>query len=44
MNVPYGAYRAISDTLTGNEKEYSENVKEAALSSQKLLRAFYNHL
>lgn len=44
MNVPYGVYRAISDTLTGNEKEYSENVKEAALSSQKLLRAFYNHL
>ena len=44
MNVPYGAYRAISDTLTGNEKEYSENVKEAALSSQELLRAFYNHL
>ena len=44
MKVPYGAYRAISDTLCGNEKEYSENVAVAALSSQKLLRAFYNNL
>ena len=44
MNVPYGAYRAISDTLTGNEKEYSENVAVAALSSQKLLRAFFARL
>ncbi|MBE5776417.1 MAG: 5'-methylthioadenosine/adenosylhomocysteine nucleosidase [Clostridiales bacterium] len=44
MKVPYGAYRAISDTLCGNEKEYSENVAVAALSSQKLLRAFYENL
>ena len=44
MKVPYGAYRAISDTLEGNEKEYSENVAVAALSSQKLLRAFYQQL
>ena len=44
MQVPYGAYRAISDTLGGNEKEYSENVAQAALSSQKLLRAFLSNL
>ena len=44
MHIPYGAYRAISDTLTGNEKEYSENVSVAALSSQKLLKAFFANL
>lgn len=44
MQVPYGAYRAISDTLRGNEKEYVENVAVAAESSQKLLEAFFAHL
>lgn len=44
MQVPYGAYRAISDTLRGNEKEYMENVAVAAESSQKLLEAFFAHL
>ena len=35
--VPYAAYRAISDTLTGNGKEYEENVHTACAASAKLL-------
>ncbi len=37
--VPYAAFRAISDTLTGNGKEYSENVLTACQASAALLRA-----
>lgn len=44
MQVPYGAYRAISDTLHGNEREYSENAARAAESSQRLLEAFLQKL
>ena len=37
--TPYAAFRAISDTLTGNGKEYEENVHEACAASADLLRA-----
>ena len=37
--TPYAAYRAISDTLTGNGKEYEENVHEACAASAALLTA-----
>ena len=44
MQVPYGAYRAISDTLQGDEKEYMEKAMIAAAASQQLLEAFFAHL
>lgn len=44
FQVPYGAYRAISDTLRGDEKEYMEKVMLAADASQRLLQAFFSHL
>lgn len=44
MQVPYGAYRAISDTLQGDEKEYMEKAMIAAHASQRLLEAFLNQL
>ena len=44
MQVPYGAYRAISDTLEGDEKEYMEKASIAAANSQRLLEAFFAHL
>lgn len=44
MQVPYGAYRAISDTLEGDEKEYMEKAMIAARASQQLLKAFFGHL
>ena len=44
MQVPYGAYRAISDTLEGDEKEYMEKAAMAAANSQRLLEAFFAQL
>ncbi|MBE5787112.1 MAG: 5'-methylthioadenosine/adenosylhomocysteine nucleosidase [Clostridiales bacterium] len=44
MQVPYGAYRAISDTLMGDEKEYMEKAMLAASASQRLLEAFFSQL
>lgn len=44
MQVPYGAYRAISDTLAGDEKEYMEKAMLAAGASQRLLQAFLANL
>ena len=38
--VPYAAYRAISDTLLGNGKEYTENLSLAAEKSAALLKAY----
>ena len=42
--VPYAAYRAISDTLTGNGQEYARNADRAAAVSGRLLSAFLNGL
>ena len=36
--TPYAAFRAISDTLTGNGKEYEENVLAACAASARLLK------
>jgi len=44
FQVPYGAYRAISDTLEGDEKEYMEKAMIAANASQRLLEAFLSQL
>lgn len=44
FQVPYGAYRAISDTLRGDEKEYMEKAMLAADASQRLLKAFFAQL
>ena len=37
--TPYAAFRALSDTLTGNGKEYEENVHDACAASAALLTA-----
>ena len=42
--VPYAAYRAISDTLTGNGQEYALNADRAAAMSERLLSAFLTDL
>ena len=42
--VPYAAYRAVSDTLTGNGQEYSLNASRAAEASARLLSAFLTDL
>ena len=42
--TPYAAYRAISDTLTGNGKEYEENVHTACAASAKLLTVLLSFL
>lgn len=39
-NVPYAAYRAISDTVNGNGLEYQVNVSVAAKKSAALLKAY----
>ena len=44
FQVPYGAYRAISDTLEGDEKEYMKKAMIAANASQRLLEAFLSQL
>lgn len=44
MQVPYAAYRAISDTLHGDEREYMQKVMQAAAVSQRLLRAFLQRI
>ena len=38
-NTPYAAFRSVSDTLTGNGKEYEENVHTACAASAALLTA-----
>ena len=38
--VPYAAYRAISDTLRGNGQEYALNADKAAAASARLLTEF----
>lgn len=38
--VPYAAYRTISDTLSGNGREYELNAKDAADRSQSLFSRF----
>ena len=42
--VPYAAYRAISDTFSGNGQEYSLNADRAAAASVRLVTAFMNDL
>ena len=38
--VPYAAYRTVSDTVSGNGREYELNAKDAADRSQTLLARF----
>lgn len=40
MNVPYGAYRAISDTVTGTGLEYLITAQQAADASAALMHIF----
>ncbi len=42
--TPYAAFRALSDTLTGNGKEYEENVHDACAASAALLTALLSIL
>ena len=42
--TPYAAFRSVSDTLTGNGKEYEENVHEACAASAALLTALLSLL
>ncbi len=39
-NVPYAAYRTISDTLSGNGREYELNARDAADRSRQVLKKF----
>ena len=42
--TPYAAFRAVSDTLTGNGKEYEENVHAACAASAALVRVLLSLL
>lgn len=42
--TPYAAYRAVSDTLSGNGQEYAVNAAAAADRGARLLRAFMEAL
>ena len=43
MRVPYAAYRAISDTVEGTEREYTLNMQDAAAASARLLPVLLKH-
>lgn len=39
-NIPYAAYRTVSDTLCGNGREYEINARDAAEKSRQVLKGF----